>query len=208
MDGSDAPVEERLRASRARLLAGSDTGRRELERALHDGVQLDLVALGVNLQHARRTVDSDPVAATALLEEMLRDVHAALDGVRALAERVYPALLPSRGLVDALRAAASAAGISLGLDATGIARYSAGVEAAAYFCCRAAFESAAPTTGSIRCEDDTLRVELAVDAGRYETPDDLRDRVDALGGRVTVETREDGAYLCVDVPLYEASSAR
>jgi signal transduction histidine kinase len=207
MDGSDAPVEERLRASRARLLAGSDTGRRELERALHDGVQQDLVALGVNLQHARRTVDSDPVATTALLEEMLRDVHAALDGVRALAERVYPALLPSRGLVDALRAAASAAGVSLRLDATGIARYSADVEAAAFFCCRAAFESAAPATGSVRCEDDTLRVELTVCTG-YETPDDLRDRVDALGGQVTVEARQDGAYLCVDVPLYEASSAR
>ena len=44
---------EELRASRARIAATADGERRRIERALHDGVQQDLIALAVNLQLAR-----------------------------------------------------------------------------------------------------------------------------------------------------------
>jgi signal transduction histidine kinase len=210
MAGSDSSSEEGLRASRARLLATSDSDRRELEQALHDGVQQDLVALGVNLQLVRDLTDSDPPAAQALLDEMRRDVHAALEGVRTLAERIYPQLLPSRGLSDALRAAASAAGVSISVDARRIARYPAAVEAAVYFCCRAALESAGPNaTASIRHHVDSLGVEIVIEESRYEPPDHLRDRVDALRGRLELETMPGaGTRLTVVVPLYEPSAAR
>jgi hypothetical protein len=41
--------------------------------------------------------------------------------VRALADRVYPALLPARGLEDALHAAAAAAGIPFEVEAASVA---------------------------------------------------------------------------------------
>src|SRR5436309_1484166 len=97
---------EDLRASRSRVVAAADAGRRQIERDLHDGAQQHLVALSVNLQLARRLLENDPAAAVALLDEIGRDVRTALDDVRALAYRVYPPLLLDRGLVEALLAAA------------------------------------------------------------------------------------------------------
>src|SRR6478736_1340083 len=103
---------EELRASRARVVGAADTLRRGIERDLHDGAQQRLVALAVNLQLARQFADSDPAALKTLLEEIGCDVQQALDDVRQLACRVYPSLLLDRGLVEALRAAASDAAVS------------------------------------------------------------------------------------------------
>ncbi len=70
-----------------------------------------LVALAVNLQRAGPLVDADPTAATELLEEMGHDVQQALDESARLAQRIYPALLGTRGLAAALRSAAVNVGI-------------------------------------------------------------------------------------------------
>src|SRR2546425_5672749 len=107
----DSPEElrlqvEELQASRARVVAAADAERRRIERDLHDGAQQHLVALAVNLQLALQLADTDSAAAKALLEEMSADVREALDGVRELAEGIYPPLLLDRGLTDALKGAA------------------------------------------------------------------------------------------------------
>jgi len=128
--------------------------RREIERALHDGVQQDLVALCVRLQLVRSLVESDAAAALRELDELHRDAHAALDRVRALANEVYPALLDARGLPDALRATGAR------VDAEGVGRYERTVEADAYFFCREAAVGPG-TTVALREEDGELRVEVA-----------------------------------------------
>ena len=79
-----------------------------------------LVALAVNLQLARQLADSDPAALKTLLEEIGRDVQQALEDVRQLAWRIYPSLLLDRGLVEALRAAASDAVVPTRVEATGV----------------------------------------------------------------------------------------
>ena len=84
---------EELRASRARVLEAADAERRRTERSLHDGVQQHLVALAVNLQLARQLVDTNPAALPALLDELSRDVHDALESARVLASEIYPPLL-------------------------------------------------------------------------------------------------------------------
>src|SRR5438876_4805643 len=101
--GADRLEVEELRASRARVVAAADAERRRIERDLHDGVQQHLVALAVNLQLARQLADSDPEALRSLLDDLTRDVHEALESVRALARQVYPPLLLDRGLAEALR---------------------------------------------------------------------------------------------------------
>src|SRR5713101_462314 len=142
------PEVEELRASRARVVAAADAERRRIERDLHDGVQQHLVALAVNLQLARQLADSDPAAALTLLEEIGQAVREALDGVRALAQSIYPPLLLDRGLAEALRSAASGAGIHTRVEAAASDRYPSEVEATVYFCCLEALHNAAKHAGA------------------------------------------------------------
>jgi len=169
---------EELRASRARVLEAADAERRRTERGLHDGVQQHLVALAVNLQLARQLADSDPDSLKALLEEMTRDVHEALESVRALARRVYPPLLLDRGLADALRSVAGEAGAHV--DVATIGRFAPDVEAAFYFCC---VELLRP--------GETIRVWAEEDALVFEAWGEstaaVADRLGALGGSLRVE---------------------
>ena len=74
IDGLRRQIEE-LRASRERLALAADAERRDIERALHEGVQQDLVGLAANLEVAAGSVDTDPAAAKALLEELQREAR-------------------------------------------------------------------------------------------------------------------------------------
>lgn len=199
--------------SRAQLRAAwaaADAERRTFERALHDGVQQDLIAVVVRLQLARLLADSDLPGALALLDELRGDVRVALDRVRAIADEIYPSLLEARGLPDALRSAASAAGVVVHVDAPALGRYSGEIEAAVYFCCRAALEEVAVRAGAgaratIRlCEDaGALRFELAAASGVDESAFAfVRTRVEALGGVLSIGSEPGhGTTIAATVPL-------
>jgi hypothetical protein len=92
-----------LRASRARLVEVAQAERRRLERALHNGVQQDLIAISLRLQLIREALETDVPRALGLLDEARVDSREALDRVRALAGDIYPSLLPAWGLPDSLR---------------------------------------------------------------------------------------------------------
>ena len=132
-----------LRASRKRLVVAADADRRKIERELHDGPQQELVAVAVKLQLVSRLVQDDPTAATALLDEMRREVREALDGTRALANRIYPPLLEAGGLGVALRSAAASIGVSTRVDMAAGA-YAPEVAGTVYFCCVEALERIGP----------------------------------------------------------------
>ncbi len=183
-----------LRASRKRLVVAADADRRKIERELHDGPQQDLVAVAVKLQLASRLVRDDPSAATALLEEMRREVREALDGTRKLANRVYPTLLEAGGLGVALRSAAASAGVPTRVDVAAGA-YAPEIAGTVYFCCVEALERIGPgasSTVTVRDDERTLMFEVVEEgAGSGVATADwdlalLRDRVEALGGRLTV----------------------
>ena len=76
------------------------------------------------------------------------DVREALESVRELAHGIYPPLLLDRGLAEALRAAASGAGIPARVEAAGSSRYPPEVEATVYFCCLEALQNAAAHAGA------------------------------------------------------------
>jgi hypothetical protein len=171
-----------LRASRARIASSAQAARRAVERALHDGVQQDLIAATVHLQLARDLVASDPTAALALLEEVRIDMHDALDRVRAVAEDIYPSILDLRGVPDAVRQAVRAAGLTAPVTAVGIGRYAETIEAAVYFCCRALLGAGAT---AIALHDDGRSLRLEVEGA--EGNDTARDLAEAAGGRLTSE---------------------
>lgn len=156
-----------------RLLAAADAERRSIERALHDGIQQDLIALSVRLQVLERVVRADPEAALALVAETREDVRAALEDVRGLAGSIYPPLLADRGLAEALRA------LGLRVDDDGAARAPEALEAAAYFCCR----DVRPRRVRLCVDDGTmLRLELEGATGDVGA---ARDRAEALGGSIS-----------------------
>ena len=132
-----------LRASRERLVLAADADRRRIERDLHEGVQQHLVAIAVGIQLARQALGVDP-AARELLDELDRDVRQALDEATRLAQRIFPPLIDTGGLVVALRSAAASAGIPVSVDVVAGAARRPAVSAAVYWCCLEVFEAAAP----------------------------------------------------------------
>jgi signal transduction histidine kinase len=194
---------DELRESRARLAASVGDERRRIERALHDGVQQDLIAVSVRLQLLRDLVADDLPAALELLDELQRDTRDALARVRSLAGDVYPALLESRGLPDAIREAARTSGASARIHVTTIRRHPVAIETAVYFFCRAALESArdgASLTIELEEKDGALRLEIAGPDGPGLAP--ARDLVEAAGGIVLVERSPGaGARVVVTMPI-------
>jgi signal transduction histidine kinase len=197
--GSQRPRVEvvQLRRSRARLLLAADDDRRAIEQALHDGLQQQLVALAVDLGRAAALVDEDPAATKALLDDLRADARAAIDEAARLAQAIYPyRLQDSRGLASALRSAADrgdvAATIRVSTAATAAPEMIAGI----YWCCAEAL-SAAPAgtraTVTVADAEGGVRFEVRV-AGAYSEGglDRLRDRVEALGGWLSVEDAGDG----------------
>jgi signal transduction histidine kinase len=186
-----------LRASRARLILAADADCRRIERALHEGAQQHLVALAVNLQHAGPLMDANPAAARTLLEEMEHDVQEALDEAARLAERIYTPLLEAGGLAASLRWAAVRASIPASVDVAAGSTYPPEIARTVYLCWLEALEHAGEgqATITVREEDGALTFEFveagsrsAAGEGEWSTRlDELRDRVEALGGRLTIE---------------------
>jgi signal transduction histidine kinase len=192
-----------LRASRARLILAADADCRRIERDLHEGAQQHLVALAVNLQLAGQLVDANPAAAKALLEEMGRDVQQALGEAAQLAERIYPPSLEAGGLAAALRAAAVSAGLPASVDVSARSTYEPEITRTVYLCWLEALENVGGegrATVTVREEDGALTFELAVGESSARL-DGLRDRVEALGGRLTVESGAGGTSVHGWLPL-------
>ncbi len=194
---------EELIASRARIVAAGVESRRRIERDLHDGAQQHLVAMAVKIGLVRTLLDADPARAGALLDELRADAQATLTELRELAHGIYPPLLRDRGLREALENAADRAGLPTTVVADGVGRYDSDTEAAVYFCCLEAIQNAGKHAGQSACVhvavgdgDGTLWFEVADDgvgfdpvtAGRGDGFVNMRDRLGALGGHLTVSS--------------------
>ena len=139
----DAAIED-LRASRRRLVSAADADRRAFEGELHDGVQQHLVALSVDLRRLAGLIDTDPIAAHALLDEMTANVRAAMAEATALAGRIYPPLLAARGLASAIRSAAEGLGVTIAGRRPAGAGYPPEITTAIYWTCVETLSFASP----------------------------------------------------------------
>jgi signal transduction histidine kinase len=175
-------------ASRSRLAARGIGERRRIERALHDGVQQDLIALSVRLQLLRDLVGDERPAALELLDELQRDTRDALERLRALASEIYPPLLDAAGLPDALREAGRHAQASVRVAAGGLGRYPAEVEAAVYFVCRAVLDAMGPGTRAVvGVQEGERELLLEIEGVEDVDPVAAEDLAAAAGGSVVVE---------------------
>jgi signal transduction histidine kinase len=177
-----------------------------IERDLHEGVQQHLVALSVNLQLAKSLADSNPAAALALLEEMEGDVQHALDEAAQLAQRIYTPLLEAGGLAAALRSAAVSAGVRASVDVSAGSSYQPEVARTIFLCWLETLENhegEAPAMISVREGDEALTLEIVGSAARSDAGFvRLRDRAEALGGRLTIQSeRGNETRVSVALPL-------
>ena len=197
---------EELRASRQRLVSAQDEERRRLERNLHDGAQQHLVALKVKLGLAEMLLTRDPEKATTTLKELKDDADEALETLRDLARGIYPPLLAEKGLTVALESQARKATVPVVVDAVDVTRYPQDLEAAVYFCCLEALQNTQKYAGATKvtirlCSvDRELRFEVEDDGCGFDTTHARRgagitnmgDRLDALGGVLSVVSQPDG----------------
>jgi len=191
---------EELRASRARIVEAAQAERRRIERDLHDGTQQRLVSIAMTLGLADRKLERDPPAARSLLDQARASLSDALVELRELSQGIHPGILNERGLRAALEELAYGARLPLDLDVSLSERLPERVEAAAYFVVSESLTNIAKharaTTVGIRVRriDGRAVVEIADDGvGGADRAGGtglrgLGDRVDALGGRLRVES--------------------
>jgi signal transduction histidine kinase len=195
-----------LRRSRRRLVEAADADRRAIERTLHDRVLQNLVALAVDVRRLAGLVEGQPAAAKALLDDMAANVQEALTETAALAQRIYPPMLEGRGFATSLRSAAESAGVTVLVDVPAGADHPPEITAAVYWSCVEALSSSSPgsqATVSVRVAEGALAFEVAV-VGRHPTArlDRLRDRIEALDGRLSVDAgQEIGSRVHCWLPL-------
>ena len=138
--GPSSMAERVSELERTRTLAVEDSAAalRRVERDLHDGAQMRLAALAMNLGMAREKLgedDEQPEAATVreLIDAAHRNAVDALADLRDLARGIHPPVL-DRGLGPALGILAGTSAIPVALTVAVTERPSPAIEAMAYFC--------------------------------------------------------------------------
>jgi signal transduction histidine kinase len=202
-----------LAASRRRIVAASDDARRRIERDLHDGVQQQLVSLGLELG----VMKADPPTGDALKEQLAsvtKDVASVLDTLVETARGIHPAILSQGGLAAAIRALARRSAVPVELDAQIDGALPDDVEVAAYYVAAEALTNAAKHARAsvVHIEaataDGAVRLAVRDDGVGGATPGrgsglvGLRDRVEALGGTITIDSPAgSGTSIAVTLPI-------
>lgn len=199
---------------RAGAVRASEVERTRIERDLHDGVQPRLVSVGMTLGLAQQKIDSDPVAAKALIDEAHTSTKAAITELRQLARGIHASVLDDRGLDAALSALAARSHVPVHLDVRVDGRCSGTAEAAVYFAIAESLTNAAKHSRATDCrvvvrrrDDGTLwaRVEDNGVGSARVLPggglDGITNRVLAAGGTARLDSPAGGpTSLEVSVP--------
>jgi PAS domain S-box-containing protein len=211
---ANAEAREQLAASRARLVSAGVAERRRLERNLHDGAQQRLVSLALLLRLASRHVAAAPERARSELAVASEELEHALAELRELARGLHPAVLTDHGLEVALRSICDRAPLPVDLAIELSAQPSEAVQAAAYFVVTEALTNVAKYARAtcagvtLRAAGGALTVEVSDDGVGGADPaqgsglSGLADRVEALGGRLDIDSPPDGGTrIRVRLPL-------
>jgi signal transduction histidine kinase len=211
---------DELRASRQRLVHAQDLERRRLERNLHDGAQQHLVALKVKLGLAEMLLGRDPAKAAATLEQLKGDADDALETLRDLARGIYPPLLADKGLVVALESQARKATVPVRVEAEHVERHGQDVEATLYFCVLEALQNvqkyahASAVVVRLREIAGSLTFEVEDDGVGFDAATtkkgagltNMADRLDALGGALSVTSKPGGGTVITGTLATDATS--
>ena len=206
---------EEVRASRVRIVEAGDLERRRVERNLHDGAQQRLVTLSLAMRRLRDEVPDDAVATMAApIDGLLGELRLAIEELRELARGIHPAILTEEGISGAVASLADRSAVPVKIERAPEGRFPDAVEATVYFVVAeclanvAKYASATRATVAITVSDGILGVSVAddgiggADVAKGTGLRGLLDRVEAVGGRLTVESqRGGGTVVRAEVPL-------
>jgi signal transduction histidine kinase len=207
----NSEARESLIASRARIVAAADEERRRIERNLHDGAQQRLVALTLELRTAQASASG---AVGDRIERVIEGLNEVLDDVREISRGLHPAILTRAGLEPALKALARRAVTPVELAVEVEERLPEAVEIATYYAVSEALANAGKHAGAtaavvrVDCAGGELTARISDDGagGASLEPGHgligLRDRIEAIGGRLTLDSPPgSGTTLVVDIPI-------
>ncbi|WP_433087016.1 sensor histidine kinase [Dactylosporangium sp. CA-052675] len=218
---TNADNRAQLIASRARIAAAADEARQRIERDLHDGAQQHLIAIGLELRAAQAAgtgtapeqMRSEIVHAVASLNEVIADL-------RELARGIHPSVLATGGLKPALRALARRSATPVEMHVDTDRRLSSTIETAAYYLVSESLTNAARHAHAsvvqitVTTDADTLRLAIhddgigGADPARGSGLTGLRDRVETLGGRLTITSPPGaGTSLLATIPIARTDAA-
>jgi signal transduction histidine kinase len=207
-----------LELSRALAVDDSAALLRRLERNLHDGAQIRLATLAMNLGMAREKLgDSgevpDAAAVRELVDAALRGAKDALGELRSLVRGIHPPVLDN-GLADALASLAADSAIPAELEVSIPVRPTPAIETIAYFCAAELLANAAKHSFAnklaIRAagQRDVLLLSVAddgtggADPARGSGLSGLTQRVAVVDGRLTIASPPGGpTKITVELPL-------
>jgi signal transduction histidine kinase len=211
---ANADSRAELNASRARVVAAADETRRRIERDLHDGTQQRLVALALDIRAAETAVPSDLVDLKAQLSNAIDALNGAVDDLREISRGIHPAILSKGGLGAALKSLARRSAVPVRLRLSVDRRLPEQVEVAVYYLASEALTNVIKHAGATMVE---VELEAAETVVRLTIGDDgiggarpergsgligLRDRIEALGGRIEIASSDGGGTrLVAEIPL-------
>jgi len=207
-----------LELSRALAVDDSAALLRRLERNLHDGAQIRLATLAMNLGMAREKLGdggevADPAAVRELVDAALRGAKEALAELRSLARGIHPPVLDN-GLADALASLAADRALPVELEVSIPVRPTPAIETIAYFCAAELLANAAKHSYATRLavraagQRDVLLLSVAddgmggADPGRGTGLSGLAQRVAVVDGRLMIASPPGGpTTVTVELPL-------
>lgn len=201
-----------LQLSRARIVQAGDRERQRIAQNLHDGLQAELVLLGVQAQDLADIPGATADVADAATRLRVRIDQAAGD-LRQLVHAVMPQPLVERGLVSAVEDLVDRMPVPTRLETGAIATLPPAVQSTAYFIVAEglanAIKHAHATKIMVRLAEagERLSVEVTDDGtggasiGGGRGLGGLTDRVDAVGGRLSIDSPAGrGTRLVAELP--------
>jgi signal transduction histidine kinase len=201
-----------VRLSRMRIVQAGDRERRRIAQNLHDGLQAELVLLGVQAQGLADIPGATTEVAAAATDLRLRIDRAASD-LRQLVHAVMPPPLVERGLTSAVEDLVDRMPVPTRLDIGDLGVLPGQLQSTAYF---VVAEGLANAVKHARATKISVRLARAHQQLSIQVADDgvggasigggrglggLTDRVDALAGRLTVDSPDGrGTRLLVELP--------
>ena len=188
-----------LQASRRRIVEAADAQRRRLEEELRLGAARRLETVAALLADAR---SADGTEANAI-EALGRELDGARRELRELAQGIHPTALTDAGLLPAVTLLAERSPMHVEVTGT-VGRLSPTAEAALYFVCSEAITNAVKHASATSVRIELSREPAAVvvtvtddGVGGADTAGGsglrgLADRVEALGGRLRIESPSGG----------------
>jgi PAS domain S-box-containing protein len=213
---ANAATRAELIASRARIVAAADDARRRLERDLHDGAQQRLVSLGLQTRLAEASV---PPQLDRLKSQLSRVVSSLTDistDLQEISRGIHPAILSKGGLGPALKTLARRCpiAVSLELDIDIDRHLPDSVEVGAYYIVAEALTNTAKHSRAsevrvcAESKGDTLYLSIrddgigGADFAKGSGLIGLKDRAEALGGRMAIESPAgSGTSIHIRIPL-------